>query len=162
MFVKNIIQQRPLVYSLVFGTLLLTGSACNENTQQATTTTNNTAISNTVRDTLADIKEVGSADSTYLLGVWYDEGIKTPEGANIAYQVITQQQRVFIQPVAFKGEKFQVSDQPVVTPGAAELKRNGNHYTSIESPEDAYEVDKDGNLLIFHEGKLVVSCKKIL
>jgi len=115
-----------------------------------------------VQDTAADIKAVGGADSTYLLGVWYDEGIKTPEGANVAYQVITQQQRIFIQPIAFKGEKLQVSDQPVVTPNASELKRNGNHYTSIESPEDAYEVDKDGNLLIFHEGKLVVSCKKIM
>ncbi len=102
------------------------------------------------------------ADSAHLLGVWFDETIKSPEGANVAYQVIAQQQRVFIQPVAFKGKKLQVSDQPVVSPYATEIRKNGDHYVSLESPEDAYEVDKEGNLLIFHQGKLVVVCKKIL
>lgn len=103
-----------------------------------------------------------TVDSTHLLGVWFDETIKSPEGGNVAYQVIAHQQRVFIQPIAFKGKKLQVSDQPVVSPYATELKKNGNYYVSLESPEDAYEVDKEGNLLIFHKGKLVVVCKKIL
>lgn len=103
-----------------------------------------------------------ATDSSQLLGVWYDEGIKTPEGANVAYQIIANDIKVFIQPIAFKGKKFQVSDQPVISSSATELKREGNHYVSIDSPEDAYEVDKDGNLLIFHEGKLIVVCKKIL
>lgn len=103
-----------------------------------------------------------AADSTHLLGVWFDETIKSPEGANVAYQVLAHQQRVFIQPIAFKGKKLQVSDQLAVSPYATELKKNGNYYVSLESPEDAYEVDKEGNLLIFHKGKLVVVCKKIL
>lgn len=141
---------------------LLSGVSCSENQQQSSKTPDPAVDPIIQQDTLAGIKEVDSSDSTHLLGVWYDEGIKTPEGASVAYQVIMQQQRVFIQPIAFKGEKFQVSDQPVVQAGASELKRNGNHYVSLESPEDAYEVDKEGNLLIFHEGKLVVVCKKIL
>ncbi|GAA4794983.1 hypothetical protein GCM10023231_24210 [Olivibacter ginsenosidimutans] len=109
-----------------------------------------------------DVMNVATPDSTYLLGVWYDEEIKTPDGAKIAYQVITDKKRVVIQPVAFKGEKLQVSDQPVIQPTATELVKHGDRYISADSPEDSYVVDKAGNLLIYHHDKLLVTCKKIL
>lgn len=148
-----------LLWLIAIGSAML---SCTQKQPPKTSTVEDKPIVQPNQPDTAGQVALSSADSTHLLGVWFDETIKSPEGANIAYQVIARQQRVFIQPVAFKGEKLQVSDQPVVSPYATEIKRNGNHYVSLDSPEDAYEVDKDGNLLVFHEGKLVVVCKKIL
>src|SRR5690606_558142 len=154
---KNTLRLHRLVW--LIGALAT--SACTQSqAPKATNTEDKSIVQPSQPDTVGQMA-LSAADSTHLLGVWFDETIKSPEGANVAYQVIARQQRVFIQPIAFKGNKLQVSDQPVVSAYATELKKNGNYYVSLESPEDAYEVDKEGNLLIFHKGKLVVVCKKI-
>lgn len=101
-------------------------------------------------------------DSTYLLGVWYDPSIKAPQGGKVAYQVISTGSETFIQPIVFTGTKLNVSEHPVISSSASKIQKTGNRYVSVDSPEIAYEVDKEGNLLIFDKDGLVVKCGNIL
>lgn len=153
-----------IIYSLsaaLLTGLIMTNLSCN---QESSTTykTHEVVDSASLLFSTRDSVQAATPDSTFLLGVWYDDKIKAPDGANIAYQVITDKNRVFIQPVAFKGKKLQVSDAPVIQPTATELIKQGDRYITKDSPEDSYLVDKDGNLLIYHNNELLVTCKKIL
>ena len=97
-----------------------------------------------------------------LVGVWYDEEIKSEKGEQIAYVVISKEKQIFIQAVAFPGTKLVVSDVPEIDPGATELKKTTTGYANMSNPTEEYRVDKKGNLLIFDNNELVMTCKKVM
>ncbi|WP_342644950.1 hypothetical protein [Mucilaginibacter sp. CSA2-8R] len=99
----------------------------------------------------------------HLLGVWYDEGLKTEQGQQIAYEIISYNGKVFIQPIAFAGKKLQVSDMPEINPeSAVELKKSKGIYINVNEPNEIYKVDKKGNLLIYDKTGLIASFKKVM
>jgi hypothetical protein len=97
-----------------------------------------------------------------LLGVWYDESLKTEHGEQIAYEIISYEKRVFIQPIAFTGKKLQVSDMPELSPSATELRKSKGVYINVNQPNEIYKVDKTGNLLIYDQTGLLATFKKVL
>jgi uncharacterized protein YxeA len=103
-----------------------------------------------------------SANHNVLVGVWYDESIKSPDGGKVVYEIISKDQQVFMQAVSFKGENLKVSDMPKINDGAFELKTNGEKYISVENPETSFKIDKHGDLYIFDHDKLVVKCNRIM
>ncbi|MBU1372188.1 MAG: hypothetical protein KKG25_00580 [Bacteroidetes bacterium] len=103
-----------------------------------------------------------SANHNVLVGVWYDESIKSPDGGKVVYEIISKNQQIFMQAVSFKGENLKVSDMPKINDGASELKINGEEYISIENPNTSFKIDKHGDLYIFDIGKLVVKCSRIM
>lgn len=150
-----------LVLTLGAGLLV---AACNNSTS-----TNTNKKDTTAKDTSATPNQPGANEEVHmhgttgkLLGVWYDESIKTEQGEKIAYQVIASNNKVYIQVISFAGTKLQVSDEPVVLPSASELKKDTEGYVSVERPTERYVVDKKGNLLIYDQKELVVTCKKIM
>ncbi len=99
----------------------------------------------------------------HLLGVWYDETLKTEQGHQIAYEIISYNGKVFIQPIAFSGKKLQVSDMPEINPeSAVELKKSKGVYINANEPNEIYKVDKKGNLLIYDKTGLIASFKKVM
>jgi hypothetical protein len=108
-------------------------------------------------------RKVSLADTGHLVGVWYDESIKTDQGQQVAYEVISKDHKTYMQAITFTGKNLQLSDTPVVdTTVATELKRSGSLFVNAHSPNEIYKVDKAGNLLIYDEHGLVAKCKKIL
>lgn len=97
-----------------------------------------------------------------LIGVWYDESIKSPDGGKVVYEIIAKDEQFFIQAVSFKGENLKVSDMPEINDGATELKAKGEEYTSVENPKTSFKIDKHGDLYIFDAGKLMVKCSRIM
>jgi hypothetical protein len=97
-----------------------------------------------------------------LVGVWYDEQIKSEKGEQIAYVVIAKDKQVFIQAIAFPGTKLVVSDVPEIDPSATELKKTSKGYVNINNDTELYKIDKAGNLLIYDQGELVMTCKKVM
>ncbi|WP_377161587.1 hypothetical protein [Mucilaginibacter terrae] len=97
-----------------------------------------------------------------LVGVWYDELIKSDKGEQIAYVVISKDKQFFIQAIAFPGTKLVVSDVPEIDPSATELTKTTNGYVNINNNAELYKVDKAGNLLIYDQGELVMTCKKVM
>lgn len=103
-----------------------------------------------------------SANHNVLVGVWYDESIKSPDGGKVVYEIISTNHRIFMQAVSFKGENLKVSDMPKINDGASELKINGEEYVSLENPKTSFKIDKHGDLYVFDKGKLVVKCSRIM
>ena len=97
-----------------------------------------------------------------LVGVWYDEEIKSEKGEQIAYVIISKEKQIYIQAVAFPGKKLVVSDVPEIDPGATELKKITEGYANANSPTEEYKVDKKGNLLIYDNKELIMTCKKVM
>jgi hypothetical protein len=101
-------------------------------------------------------------DSGHLIGVWHDEAIKSDKGEEIAYEVVSSGKKVYIQAITFTGTNLTVNDTPPISPSASEIKRVGDKYVSVERADEAYKIDKKGNLLIYDHDKLVAVCKKLL
>ena len=97
-----------------------------------------------------------------LVGVWYDEQIKSEKGEQIAYVIISKDKQIFIQAIAFPGTKLVVSDVPEIDPSATELKKTSNGYVNMMNDTELYKIDKAGNLLIYDQGELVMTCKKVM
>ncbi|MBS7566890.1 hypothetical protein KHS38_20965 [Mucilaginibacter sp. Bleaf8] len=102
-------------------------------------------------------------ETGHLLGVWYDDAIKAPDGQSVAYEIVSdKKQQIFIQVITFTGTKITVNDIPPISPTATALKKTGNMYVSKSNAKEFYKVDKNGDLLIYDETGLLAQCKKIL
>jgi hypothetical protein len=103
-----------------------------------------------------------TVDSGKLVGAWHDESIKTDKGEQIAYEVVSSGQKVYIQAITFTGKKLKLNDTPPISPSASEIKRQGDKYVCVDRPDESYKIDKLGNLLIYDKGSLVATCTKLL
>lgn len=101
-------------------------------------------------------------DSTHLIGVWLDQEIKTEKGEQVAYQLVSQGKKTFIQVITFTEKKLDIDDNPRIAPGASQLKTSGNKYISVDRPNEIYMVGKNGDLFIYDETGLIAQCKKLL
>jgi hypothetical protein len=101
-------------------------------------------------------------DSGKLVGAWHDEAIKSDDGKEIAYEVISSGHKVYIQAITFTGTNLTLNDTPPITPSASEIKKDGDKYVSVERPDESYKIDKEGNLELYDKGVLVATCKKLL
>ncbi|MBL4678334.1 MAG: hypothetical protein JKY70_19350 [Mucilaginibacter sp.] len=102
------------------------------------------------------------ADTGHLVGAWHDEAIKSEDGKDIAYEVISKGTKVYIQAITFTGKELTLNDAPPITASASEIRKDGDKYVGVNSPAEIYKVDKTGNLLIYDGETLVAICKKIL
>jgi uncharacterized secreted protein with C-terminal beta-propeller domain len=135
--------------------IVITIAACNSETKTGSTT-------DTAKvDTTAKPKPI-AADSGHLVGVWHDETIKSDKGEQIAYEVVSSGKKIYIQAITFIGNDLKVNDTPPISPSASEIKKDGDHFVSVERPTETYKVDKKGNLLIYDNAELVAICKKLL
>ncbi|WP_158825873.1 hypothetical protein [Mucilaginibacter lacusdianchii] len=105
-----------------------------------------------------------SSETGHLLGVWYDEAIKSPDGQNVAYEIVSNKDKqIFIQVITFTGTSITVNDIPPISATATALKKTGDMYMSKANANEYYKVDKKtGDLLIYDQSGLVATCKKIL
>ena len=135
--------------------IVITIAACSSDTKTGSTT-------DTAKiDTTAKLKPT-AADSGHLVGVWHDETIKSDKGEQIAYEVVSRGKKIYIQAITFVGNDLKVNDTPPISPSASEIKKDGDHFVSVERPTETYKVDKKGNLLIYDNAELVAICKKLL
>ncbi|QJD94591.1 hypothetical protein HH214_01230 [Mucilaginibacter robiniae] len=142
-------------FSVAIGSIFII-TACNRpSANQAATATN-------TQPKPVEMSKPAPADTGRLVGVWYDESIKTEQGQQIAYEVVSKGKKIYIQAITFNSNNLKVSDSPVIEPNATLLKRNGNVFINANSPNEIYKVDKAGNLLIYDQTGLVVKCKKVL
>lgn len=135
--------------------IVITIAACNSDTKPGSTTDTAKA------DTTVKLKPA-AADSGHLVGVWHDETIKSDKGEQIAYEVVSSGKKIYIQAITFVGNDLKVNDTPPISPSATQIKKDGDHFVSVERPTETYKVDKKGNLLIYDNGELVAICKKLL
>lgn len=63
------------------------------------------------------------ADTGHLVGAWHDEAIKTEDGKDIAYEVISKGNKVYIQAITFTGKSLTLNDAPPITSSASEIKK---------------------------------------
>lgn len=145
---KKIVVAIVIIFAIIIGVRLI-----NQSDQPKKTKTKLT-------DSIATVKPVPNHNK--LIGVWYDESIKSPDGGKVVYEIIAKDQQFFIQAVSFKGENLKVSDMPEINDGATELKAKDETYTSIENPKTSFKIDKHGDLYIFDAGKLMVKCSRIM
>jgi hypothetical protein len=105
-----------------------------------------------------------SSETGHLLGVWYDEGIKSPDGQNVAYEIVANKNKqIFIQVITFTGTQLTINDIPPIAATATPLKKTGQMYMSKGGDNQYYKVDsKTSQLLIYDETGLVATCKKLL
>jgi hypothetical protein len=135
--------------------IVITIAACNSATKNGSTT------DTTKADTIVKPKPA-AADSGHLVGVWHDETIKSDKGEQIAYEVVSSGKKIYIQAITFVGTDLKVNDTPPISPSATEIKKDGDHFVSVERTTETYKVDKAGNLLIYDNKELVALCKKLL
>lgn len=102
------------------------------------------------------------SDSTRLIGLWLDEGIKTEKGEQIAYQIVGQGDKNYIQVITFTGKKLDVSDRPEISPSAMPVKKVGEKYISLQDTNQVFVIYKGGDLLIHDETGMVARCKRML
>jgi hypothetical protein len=117
---------------------------------------------NTNTSTSVKKDTVVKTDSTHLIGVWLDQEIKTEKGEQVAYQLVSQGKKTFIQVITFTEKKLDIDDNPRIAPGASQLKTSGNKYISVDRPNEIYMVGKNGDLFIYDETGLIAQCKKLL
>jgi len=103
-----------------------------------------------------------AVDSGKLIGAWHDEAIKSEKGEQIAYELVTNKDKFYLQAITFVGTNLKLNDTPPITPAASELTKDDNKYTSVERPNETYVVDKDGDLLIYDGTELIAKCKKLI
>ncbi len=113
-------------------------------------------------DTAGALKQKTAADSTHLVGVWLDEGLKLDKGQKVAYEILTSGPKAYIQVITFTSSKLNINDNPDIAPGATEIKKSSNKYIGVANPNETYTLDKAGNLLIYDETGLIMTCKKML
>lgn len=101
-------------------------------------------------------------DTTHLVGLWLDESIKTEKGEQIAYEIVSQGNKNFIQVITFTGKKLDVEDSPVISPSATALRKDGDKYVNTQNPNEVFVIYKGGDLLIHDETGMVARCKRML
>jgi hypothetical protein len=119
----------------------------------------------TTADSKAVVKQdsVVKTDTTHLIGVWLDEEIKTEKGEQVAYELVGQGKKTYIQVITFTEKKLNIDDNPAIAPGASLLKLSGgNKYVGVDRPNEIYMIDKSGELFIYDETGLVAKCKRLL
>jgi hypothetical protein len=150
--------KKQLAYLTIITGLALTACGSKEKAKTESAAAKPADSSKSVAKTAAPANVTG-----HLLGVWYDESLKTEQGQQIAYEIISYNGKVFIQPIAFTGKKLQVSDMPEIDPSSAvELKKSKGVYINANEPNEIYKVDKKGNLLIYDKTGLIASFKKVM
>jgi hypothetical protein len=150
--------KKQLAYLMMATGLALTACGSKEKPKTESAAAKPADSSKSVAKTTAPANVTG-----HLLGVWYDESLKTEQGQQIAYEIISYNGKVFIQPIAFTGKKLQVSDMPEIDPSSAvELKKSKGVYINANEPNEIYKVDKKGNLLIYDKTGLIASFKKVM
>jgi hypothetical protein len=105
---------------------------------------------------------VVKTDTTHLIGVWLDQEIKTEKGEQVAYELLSQGKKTFIQVITFTEKKLDIDDNPRIAAGASELKTSGNKFISVDRANEIYMVGKNGDLYIYDETGLIAQCKKLL
>lgn len=133
--------------------LVVTIASCDRSAKTDAAKTDSTATVKT-----APLK----VDSGKLIGAWHDEAIKSDDGKEIAYEVISSGHKVYIQAITFTGTNLTLNDTPPITPAASEIKKEGDKYISVERPDESYKIDKEGNLELYDKGILVATCKRLL
>lgn len=133
--------------------LVVTIASCDRSAKTDAAKTDSTATVKT-----APLK----VDSGKLIGAWHDEAIKSDDGKEIAYEVISSGHKVYIQAITFTGTNLTLNDTPPITPAASEIKKEGDKYISVERPDESYKIDKEGNLELYDKGVLVATCKRLL
>lgn len=101
-------------------------------------------------------------DSTHLIGVWLDEEIKTEKGEHVAYELVSQGPKTYIQVITFTEKKLNIDENPAISPSAMELKKSGNKYISVERANEIYMVNQTGDLNIYDETGIIATCKRML
>lgn len=145
---KKIIVTIVIIFAIIIGVRLINKSDSTKKTDTKQT------------DSIATVTPAPNHNK--LIGVWYDESIKSPDGGKVAYEIIQKEDKFFIQPIAFKGENLKVSDMPEINDGASELKAKGEEYISVENPKTSFKIDQHGDLYIFDGGKLMVKCSRVM
>ncbi|QQL49374.1 hypothetical protein [Mucilaginibacter ginkgonis] len=109
-----------------------------------------------------DTAMVTKADTSHLVGMWLDEDIKTDNGDQVAYQIVTKGPKTYIQVITFKEKKLSVNDNPEIGPSAMEVRKEKNKYISIENSKDVYLIENSGDLLIYDVTGFIAKCKRML
>ena len=116
-----------------------------------------------VSDTAKQVTAVVKKDSTHLLGMWLDESIKSEKGEQVAYQIVTQGPKTYIQVITFSGKKLNVNDNPDIAPSASAIKKTANNrYVSVVDATEIYMIEKTGDLLMYDQTGFIAKCKKLL
>jgi hypothetical protein len=127
--------------------------SCDNSAKTTTTKTDSTATARPA---------TGKPATGKLIGVWHDTAIHSDKGEQIAYELVTGGDKTYIQAITFIGKDLKLNDTPPITPSASELKKDGGRYTSVERPGETYQIDKNGDLLIYDGTELVATCKKLI
>lgn len=139
------------IYIIAMG-LAMGVVACKSSTSDKTADT-------TKHDTVAVIKQ----DSTHLMGMWLDTEIKTDKGEQVAYQIVTQGPKTYIQVITFSGKKLNVNDNPEIGPSASLVNKTANNrYVGAENASEIYVIEKTGDLLIYDQTGFIAKCKRLL
>ena len=116
-----------------------------------------------VPDTAKQVTAIVKKDSTHLLGMWLDESIKTEKGEQVAYQIVTQGPKTFIQVITFKDKRLNVNDNPEIGPSASLVKKTAsNRYVSTDNASEIYVIEKTGDLLMYDQTGFIAKCEKLL
>lgn len=157
-------QASHIVKSVIIAFVFVTSiCACN----QATKTTDTKTDSVAKADSAAKAEDAGVVgphlnEAGKLVGAWHDETIKSEKGEQIAYEVVTDGKKVYIQAITFVGTNLKLNDTPPITAAASEIVKDGDQYHSVERPAEVYKIDKNGDLLIYDGAELVAKCKKLI
>ncbi|NCD69381.1 hypothetical protein [Mucilaginibacter agri] len=116
----------------------------------------------TTNKSVAKKDSVVRKDSTHLIGVWLDGDIKTEKGENVAYELVSQGTKTYIQVITFTEKKLNIDENPAISPSAMELKKSGNKYISLERANEIYMVNAAGELNIYDETGIIATCKRML
>lgn len=112
--------------------------------------------------TAVETKSTATTDTTRLIGVWLDEALTWQKNQRVAYELISKNNKVYIQVITFAGKKLNVNDNPELSTTATELTKSGDKYISTDQPKAVYTFDKDGNMQVYDEKGLVMKCKRML
>ncbi|MFD0794913.1 hypothetical protein ACFQZX_14900 [Mucilaginibacter litoreus] len=150
---------KKLVSVLIVGFIaVISVSSCGNN-EQAKKQADTPAVA---KPSAAAQAPVAAIDTGHLVGAWHDEAIKTDDGKDIAYEVVSKGHKVYIQAITFTGKELTLNDAPPITASASEIVKHGDKYVGVHSPSEIYKIDEHGNLLIYDGETLVAVCKKIL
>ena len=114
------------------------------------------------KETVQKSATTAASDTTHLVGMWLDEDIKTDNGEQVAYQIVTQDVKTYIQVITFKEKKLSVNDNPEIGPSAQLVTKKENRYISVDDAKNIFQVEKAGDLLIYDGTGFIAKCKRML